>query len=374
MLHFQQLPQPGEVLLIRIHPNTSFFVFPVRSNTLLCHSVHRFGTDLYFKRHSPMADNLCMKGLISVRSGHRDQVLETTRHRLPGLMNNAQRRVAVAHRGRNHSEGNQVVDLLQRHSLSPNLFVNRVESLDPRLDPLKGSPSFRKRLVKRSREIVNRALRRLPASFHPCPHHFVRFGFEMLESEIFEFILDLLHPEPMGNRGVDVQGLLRNLRPTRFGQVVQRAHVVNAIGKLDQDHPNVVDHRQQHLAEILGLAFLGRGKRNHADLCNPLDHMCHFWPEQLQHPIDGGEGVLDDVMKQASRDRDIVQSHVSHQRGHLKRMGHVGLTRLTFLPRMRGHGEIVGLTQQGRIGIRIEGTNLIGKRVEAEHRIPLPIA
>jgi hypothetical protein len=39
---------------------------------------------------------------------------------------------------------------------------------------------------------------------------------------------------------------------------VQRTHVVKSIGELHKDDPNVVDHRKQHLAHILGLLFFAR--------------------------------------------------------------------------------------------------------------------
>ena len=45
-----------------------------------------------------------------------------------------------------------------------------------------------------------------------------------------------------------------------LGQVLQRAHVVQAVGELDQDDADVVDHGQEHLAEVLGLALLGGGE------------------------------------------------------------------------------------------------------------------
>src|SRR5207253_4400378 len=41
-------------------------------------------------------------------------------------------------------------------------------------------------------------------------------------------------------------------------QVLQRAHVVQAVGKLDQHDAHVRHHRQQHLADVLGLARFRR--------------------------------------------------------------------------------------------------------------------
>ncbi len=35
----------------------------------------------------------------------------------------------------------------------------------------------------------------------------------------------------------------------------QRAHIVQAVCKFDQDHAYIARHRQQHLAEVFGLGF-----------------------------------------------------------------------------------------------------------------------
>ena len=41
-------------------------------------------------------------------------------------------------------------------------------------------------------------------------------------------------------------------------QVVERPHVVRAVGELDQDDADVARHREDHLAEVLGLLLLAR--------------------------------------------------------------------------------------------------------------------
>ena len=62
----------------------------------------------------------------------------------------------------------------------------------------------------------------------------------------------------MGDGRVDVTGLLRDADPPVFGQMVQGAHVVQPVGELDEDDADIVNHRQQHLAKTLGLAFFAR--------------------------------------------------------------------------------------------------------------------
>ena len=64
-------------------------------------------------------------------------------------------------------------------------------------------------------------------------------------------------------------------------QVIERAHVVQAIGELDEDDADVVDHRQQHLAEVLRLTLLTRGERDGAELRHAFDDVRDLGAEQL---------------------------------------------------------------------------------------------
>ena len=52
--------------------------------------------------------------------------------------------------------------------------------------------------------------------------------------------------------------LARDAHPLVVRHGVHRAHVVQPVGQLDEDDAHVARHRQQHLAERLGLAFLAR--------------------------------------------------------------------------------------------------------------------
>ncbi len=59
--------------------------------------------------------------------------------------------------------------------------------------------------------------------------------------------------------------------PRRHG--VQGAHVVKAVGQLDQDDANVLRHRQQHLAKILGLSIFARLELDLIELGYSVDHV-----------------------------------------------------------------------------------------------------
>jgi hypothetical protein len=62
----------------------------------------------------------------------------------------------------------------------------------------------------------------------------------------------------MGQRRVDLERLLGLLQLLLLAEKRQRAHVVETVGQLDHDHANVLCHREDHLAIVLGLRFLAR--------------------------------------------------------------------------------------------------------------------
>ena len=60
----------------------------------------------------------------------------------------------------------------------------------------------------------------------------------------------------MGQRGIHKIGFAGNLELLLPLHAVQRPHVVQAVGNLDEDDPDVVAQREQHLPEVLRLGAL----------------------------------------------------------------------------------------------------------------------
>ena len=81
---------------------------------------------------------------------------------------------------------------------------------------------------------------------------------QRLEGEVLELPLDGVDTEPVGDRRVDVERLARLLDLLLLGHRRDRAHVVQPVGELDQDDPDVRGHRHHHLAVVLGLRLVAR--------------------------------------------------------------------------------------------------------------------
>ena len=188
-----------------------------------------------------------------------------------------------------------------------------------------------------------------------------------MNAELLELVLDLAHAEAVGDRRVDVERLLRDLDPPLLGQMVERPHVVEAIGELDEDDADVVDHRQQHLAEVLRLALLLRRELDRAELGHAFDDVGDVGAEQLPDALDRRLGVLDDVVQQAGGDGDDVEPHVGEQVGDLERMDQVGLAGVPHLSFVLEGRKDVGAPQQFGIGVRIAGAYLFDEVLEPDH-------
>ena len=79
---------------------------------------------------------------------------------------------------------------------------------------------------------------------------------QMLEREILEFPLDSLHAQTMRNRSIDFHRLQRFGTLFCLAHELDRPHVVQTVGQLDQDDADVLRHRDEHLAQILHLLLL----------------------------------------------------------------------------------------------------------------------
>ena len=193
-----------------------------------------------------------------------------------------------------------------RDLLPPHLLVDRVGALDAALHARGNAlaPQFASTVCRISAR--NSSLECRCASMAP-QDLLVGLRLQVLEREVLQLAAHFAHAEPVRDGRVDLDGLLRDaLLPLR-GQVAQRAHVVQAVGQLHHDDADVVHHRQQHLADALGLALLGGEEIELGQLGDAVHAARHFVAELLADLLDGDAGVLDHVVQQA-RSRWLTRS------------------------------------------------------------------
>ena len=116
-----------------------------------------------------------------------------------------------------------------------------------------------------------------------------------------------------------------------FGIARDRAHVVQAVGELDQDDPDVRGHRDHHLAVVLGLRLVARLERQPGQLGDAVDEAGDLLAERRLHLLERGGGVLDGVVQQRGAQRLGVEPHAGADLRDADRMDDEVLARLAPL-------------------------------------------
>ena len=127
-------------------------------------------------------------------------------------------------------------------------------------------------------------------------------GIGVAEGQVFELATDFAHAEAVRERCVDVQGLAGDGFLAIGLQMLEGAHVVQAIGELDKDDAHVGDHGQQHFAYVLSLAVFAIGELDFVDLGDALDDVGDLLAEAGFNFLVGGGGIFYGVVQQAGGD------------------------------------------------------------------------
>ncbi len=121
---------------------------------------------------------------------------------------------------------------------------------------------------------------------------------QALEGEVLELPLDGVDAEPVGDRRVHLERLLGLLQLLLAAEVLDRPHVVEAVGELDEDDARVLRHRHDHLAVVLDLRVLAARELDPRQLRDALDEPGDLVAELGLHVGDVRLRVLDDVVEQ----------------------------------------------------------------------------
>ena len=139
----------------------------------------------------------------------------------------------------------------------------------------------------------------------------VGVGLELAERERLHLGHHLVHADALGERRVDIHRLARDPAALVLRwDVMERAHVVQPVGELDQQHADVVAQGEQELAQILGGALVLRLRLDLAELGDAVDQPGDVLAEQLLDLLGRGERVLDRVVEDRGDDRLVVELEV----------------------------------------------------------------
>ena len=136
-LPFEELAEPGETLLELDVLLCAFLVAPMGGDAVLGEAVHLMGADLDLERARFDAHDCRVERLVDTLARTGDVVVELARDRAPEAMNGAEHGVTISHAVHEDTEGEEVVDFVERLALCGirlHLLVDAVDVLGATLD------------------------------------------------------------------------------------------------------------------------------------------------------------------------------------------------------------------------------------------------
>ena len=116
---------------------------------------------------------------------------------------------------------------------------------------------------------------------------------------------------------------------------------MEAVGDLDDDDAHVFGHRDEHLAQCLGVGGGSRGNVDVLDLRRALDETRNVRVEALAQLVERDAAVLDDIVEERGDDRVRVHVEARDERGDGYGMRDVWLTGAAQLASMACIGKLV---------------------------------
>ena len=142
----------------------------------------------------------------------------------------------------------------------------------------------------------------------------------------------LENAQAIGNRCINIHGFTRYTPAFVGWHRIQRAHIVQAVGELNDNDPNILYHCQHHFAEIFGLR-LGLGAEvDLGELADSVNQFGHFFTELLDQIFLQGWCVFDHIVQYCGNDAVGIHAHFAENSGHGDWMADIRLTGNATLP------------------------------------------
>ena len=297
----------------------------MRRDAVLGQRVHLLGAHLDLERLAGGTHDGGVQRLIEVRLRDRDVVVELARDRRPQRVDHTERGVARGHVRDHDADREQVVHLVESDALAAHLLRDRPEVLRAARQ-LRTDARALELARKRLHRLVDRSFADLAPRGEVLRDLLVLLGLEVLERQVLELPFDLPDAETMGQRRVDLDGLARDPLLLLRRERRERAHVVEPVAELDDHDAEVVRHREDHLADVLGLMRVARLALKAPQLGYALHQAADLVAELEADVLDGARGVLRHVVQQRRRDRRGFHAQLGDEHRHRGGVRDVRLT------------------------------------------------
>ena len=225
---------------------------------LFGHVVHAFATDLYFDPLAVVAHQGDVKRLITVGFRVAYPVAQSVGVGLVYLGNSYIDVETVIQfffqiLGReDDADGQDVVDFFEGNMLGLHLVPDGVNGLDTCQNMVLHA-HFVQLGTDRSREVLENLVAFGGCGFQLLLDDFIFLRMFIFEAEVFQFGLDLVEAQAVGQWGINVHGFTGNFVLLAGKHGAEGAHVVKSVGNLDEDDANVIAHCKQQLFEVFSL-------------------------------------------------------------------------------------------------------------------------
>ena len=286
--------------------------------------MHFLGANLHLEGLAVRANDGSVQRLIEVGTGDGDEVLDAAGHGPPGVVDDPQGGITVLDVVGDDAHGEQIVNLLDGNLLAAQLLPDAVKALDAALDPRRDVGLLHFGFHLRA-HLGEKLIADLASALDGALQVFEGLGLQVAESQVFQLAADFPHPQAVSNGSVYFQGLAGDAQAAVGRKKLQRAHIVQAVGKFHQDDANVVHHGEDHFAEILGLLIFRAQILDAADFGDALDDAGHLRAKILLHQLGRRVRVFDHIVQHACRQADGVHFHAGEDVYHFQGMANIGL-------------------------------------------------
>ena len=191
---------------------------------------------------------------------------------------------------------------------------------------------------------------------------------ELLESQHLHFAHVFVHADPLCQRGIDIHRFARDaLALLGVLDEIQRAHIVQAVTKLDQQHANILAHGEKELAQVFRRAFVLGHLLDLGELGHAVHQTRNIASKVLFDILDRRKSIFDGIVQQGGSDGFLIEFQVSHQSGDFDRVAEIGIPARPGLSAVFLHRINVGAVKHGLVGVRVVFLDPLYKFVLAQH-------
>ena len=290
-----------------------------------------------------------MQGLVHVLLRHGDIIFETARDRLIHFMDHAKRRITVLDGLYQNADRKQIVDLIDVFILIDHLFINTEKVLCPAVH-MRGDPGIVHVLLHLCHDTSDKIISCALAQRNLLHQLIIDFRLQILQRQVIQLDFHLGDTEPLCDRGINIHRLARLLDLLFPRHVFQRTHIVKTVGKLDQNDPDILCHRQKHFSQILRLNLhLIRRVGQLTQLRHAIYQESNLLVELSGQILQGHPGILHRVVEQSGDDRLLIQLQVRQNTGNTERVDDIWLPGFTLLVLMCFTGNLICFVDHGEI-------------------------